>query len=77
MTSHLLLFTSHRFVPYNTRQERNKAQLDSFVDEEDQWQSPEEDERDFLRSKDIIIQKMEVLAEQLVMLFMGQKMRNG
>ena len=76
MTSHLLLFTSICF-PYNTRQERNKAQLDSFVDEEDQWQSLEEDERDFLRSKDIIIQKMEVLAEQLVMLFIGQKMRNG
>ncbi|KAL7530201.1 hypothetical protein ACHAXR_003360 [Thalassiosira sp. AJA248-18] len=58
-------------------EERNKAQLDSFVDEEDQWQSLEEDERELLSSKDSVIQKMESLTEQLVMLFMGQKMKNG
>lgn len=58
-------------------EERNKAQLDSFVDEQDQWDSLEEEERILLSSKDSVIQKMEDLAEQLVMLFMGQKMRNG
>jgi len=58
-------------------EERNKAQIESFVDEEDQWQSLEEEERDLLNSKHSITQKMEELAEQLVMLFMGQKMRNG
>jgi len=61
----------------NPFQERNKAQLGSFVDEEDQWDSLEEDERILLSSKDLVIQKMEDLAEELVMLFMGQKMRDG
>eukprot|EP00585_Thalassiosira_rotula_P006597 CAMPEP_0196134194 /NCGR_PEP_ID=MMETSP0910-20130528/3152_1 /TAXON_ID=49265 /ORGANISM="Thalassiosira rotula, Strain GSO102" /LENGTH=884 /DNA_ID=CAMNT_0041394043 /DNA_START=266 /DNA_END=2920 /DNA_ORIENTATION=+ len=58
-------------------EERNRAQLDSFVDEEDQWDSLEEDERVLLRSKDVITQEMESLTEQLVMLFMGQKMMDG
>lgn len=58
-------------------EERNKAQIESFVDEEDQWQSLEEEERDLLNSKYSIMQKIEELSEQLVMLFMGQKMRNG
>ena len=58
-------------------QERNKAQLDSFVDEEHQWESMEEDERILLSSKEGIIQKMDDLAEELVMLFMGQKMKDG
>lgn len=58
-------------------QERNKAQLESFVDEQDQWESLEEYERELLMSKDSILQKMEGLTEQLVMLFMGQKMKDG
>ena len=70
--AHLSLVSGH-FL----QQERNKAQIESFVDEEDQWQSLEEEERDLLNSKHSITQKMEELAEQLVMLFMGQKMRNG
>lgn len=57
--------------------ERNRAQLESFVDEEDQWQSLEQDERDLLKSKGAITQKMEELAEELVLLFMGQKLRDG
>jgi len=43
----------------------------------DQWESLEEDEREMLSSKDSVVKQMEVLAEQLVMLFMGQKMKNG
>lgn len=58
-------------------EERNKAQLGSFVDEEDQWDSLEEEERVFLRSKGSVIQQMEYLTEQLVMSFMGQKMMDG
>lgn len=58
-------------------EERNKAQLGSFVDEADQWDSLEEEERLILRSKGSVLQKMEGLTEQLVMLFMGEKMMDG
>jgi len=42
-------------------EERNKAQLDSFVNEQDQWESMEEEERDFLSQKDDILCKYSVL----------------
>lgn len=58
-------------------EERNKAQLESFIDEEDQWNSMEEEEREFLKSKDSVIEQMELLTEQLVMLWMGQKSQDG
>ena len=58
-------------------EERNKAQLESFVDEKDQWESLEEDERVLLSSKDEILKKMEILSEEIVMLFMKQKVKNG
>ena len=58
-------------------EERNKAQLESFVDEEDQWMSMDEEEREFLKSKDNVIEQMEILTEQLVMLWMGQKSQDG
>jgi hypothetical protein len=56
---------------------RNKAQLDSFVDEDDQWNSMEKEERTLLKSKDSIVEKMEFLTEQMVMLWMGQKSQDG
>jgi hypothetical protein len=56
---------------------RNTAQLDSFVDEEDQWNSMEEEERTLLKSKDSIGEKMEFLTEQMVMAWMGQKSLDG
>jgi hypothetical protein len=56
---------------------RNKAQLDSFVDEEDQWNSMEEEERNLLKSKDSIDEKMEFLTEQMIMLWIGQKSQDG
>ena len=56
---------------------RNESQLDSFVDEEDQWNSMEEEERRLLESKDSIIQRMELLTEQLIQLWMGQKSMDG
>lgn len=56
---------------------RNEAQLDSFIDAEDQWNSMEEEERSLLESKEGIIEKMELLAEEMMMLWMGQKSQNG
>lgn len=58
-------------------EERNKAQLESFIDEEDQWSSMEDEEREILKSKDSVIEQMELLTEQLVMLWMGQKSQDG
>ena len=58
-------------------EERNRAQLGSFVDEQDQWDSLDEEEREFLSSKESIVARMESLSEELVLLFMGQKMKNG
>ena len=58
-------------------EERNKAQLESFIDEEDQWNSMEEEEREILKSKDSVIEQMELLTEQLIMLWMGQKSQDG
>ena len=58
-------------------EERNRAQIESFVDEKDQWESLEEDERVLLSSKEEILDKMEVLSEEIVMLFIGQKVKNG
>ena len=46
-------------------EERNKAQLDSFVDEEDQWESMEEWERELLSSKEDIEKQLDdLLSEQ-------------
>eukprot|EP00980_Cylindrotheca_fusiformis_P009204 scaffold2003_cov139-Cylindrotheca_fusiformis.AAC.20 len=56
---------------------RNEAQLDSFVNEEDQWNSMEAEEQNLLKSKDEVIEKMETLAEQMVVLWMGQKSQEG
>jgi hypothetical protein len=56
---------------------RNEAQLDSFIDEEDQWNSLEEEERNLLEAKVSIIQRMELLTEQLIQLWMGQKSMEG
>jgi hypothetical protein len=58
-------------------EERNKAQLDSFVDEKDQWNSMDEDEQFLLKSKNAIIKKMELLTEQMILLWMGRKSMDG
>jgi hypothetical protein len=42
-------------------EERNKAQLDSFVDEQDQWESMEDFERELLSSKEDIAKQLEEL----------------
>jgi len=58
-------------------EERNKAQLDSFVDEQDQWDSMDEEDRALLQSKDDILKRMDILAEELVQVWMGGKMMDG
>jgi hypothetical protein len=56
---------------------RNEAQFDSFIDKEDQWNSLEEEEKILLESKESIVQEMEILTEQLIQLWMGQKSMDG
>lgn len=56
---------------------RNEAQLESFVDEHDQWESLEAEEQELLKTKDEIESRMELLAEQLVQLWMSQKSMEG
>eukprot|EP00978_Attheya_sp_CCMP212_P012057 scaffold29930_cov53-Attheya_sp.AAC.2 len=58
-------------------EERNKAQLDSFVDAEDQWESLEEEERLLLRSKEEVVNTMDKLASELVQMWMGGKSMEG
>jgi len=58
-------------------EERNKAQLESFVDKEDQWESLEEFEKDLLNSKDDVLNRMEKMTEELLQLWMGAKSMEG
>jgi hypothetical protein len=58
-------------------EERNKAQLDSFVDEEDQWDSLEEYERELLQSKEAVVQRMDTMAEELLQMWLGTKSIEG
>lgn len=58
-------------------EERNKSQLESFVDEQDQWDSMEEEERELLLQKDAIVERMGKLAEELVRFWMGAKSMDG
>ena len=58
-------------------EERNAAQIDSFIDAEDQWKSLEEWERTLLSEKEEIVEQLEVLGEELVQLWMGVKSREG
>ena len=58
-------------------EERNKAQLDSFVDEQDQWESLEEHERELLSSKRRLEDRMEELVSELVNDWIGRKSLDG
>lgn len=58
-------------------EERNKSQLESFVDEEDQWNSMDDYEKELLNSKEKVVERMDLLAEQMIMLWMGQKSQDG
>ena len=52
-------------------EERNKAQIESFVDEDDQWDSLEDFERELLSSKTEVAERMEKIAEELLQMWMG------
>lgn len=56
---------------------RNKAQIDSFIDEQDQWDSMEEHERQLLQSKVKIEKRLEQLTSELVALWIGEKSIEG
>mmetsp|Transcript_24556 Transcript_24556/g.70788 ORF Transcript_24556/g.70788 Transcript_24556/m.70788 type:complete len:164 (+) Transcript_24556:135-626(+) len=58
-------------------EERNKAQLDSFVDEQDQWDNMEEEERQLLQSKTDIEKRLEQMTSELVNMWMGGKSMEG
>mmetsp|Transcript_6265 Transcript_6265/g.15080 ORF Transcript_6265/g.15080 Transcript_6265/m.15080 type:complete len:162 (+) Transcript_6265:107-592(+) len=58
-------------------EERNKAQLESFVDAQDQWDSMEEEERQLLRSKADIERRLERMTSELVNMWMGGKSMEG
>lgn len=58
-------------------EERNKAQLDSFVDEEDQWESMDEEEQELLSNKSKFEDRLEKLTSELVNMWMGGKAMEG
>ena len=61
----LVVQLQEKLVYIQALEERNKAQIDSFVDEEHQWESMEEYERELLSSKDDIEKQLdELLAEE-------------
>jgi len=45
-------------------EERNRAQIYSFIDEQDQWDAMEENERDLLLRKDIILEQIDKLKSE-------------
>ena len=58
-------------------EERNRAQLDSFVDENDQWESMEEHERQLLLSKETLEQRLEEILSDWVNSWVGRKSLEG
>ena len=58
-------------------EERNKAQIDSFIDEQDQWESMDESERQLLESKTDVEKQMEKMTEELMQMWMGAKSMDG
>ena len=58
-------------------EERNKAQLDSFIDENDQLESMDPEERELLQLKDTIVERMDILSEELIQMWIGSKSMDG
>eukprot|EP00804_Cyclotella_cryptica_P006929 CCRYP_007068-RA/>CCRYP_007068-RA protein AED:0.34 eAED:0.34 QI:0/-1/0/1/-1/1/1/0/88 len=70
-------FLQHQLTYIEALEERNKAQLDSFVNEQDQWDAMEEDERKLLRSKSDIEERLEHMTSELITLWIGGKSMEG
>ena len=58
-------------------EERNRAQLDSFIDEQDQWESLAAEEQQLLQNKQTLEERLEELLSQLVNDWMGRKSLDG
>lgn len=58
-------------------EERNRAQVDSFIDEQDQWNSLDEEEKLLLGSKVEIEKRIEDIVTGLVGDWIGQKSMDG
>lgn len=67
----------HRLTLIEALEARNTAQLDSFVDEDDQWESMEEEERALLRSKAALLERLELLVVGLTQSWIGAKSIEG
>lgn len=60
--SELVATLQNTLVYIEALEERNKAQLQSFVDEEDQWESMEDFERELLSSKEKVVTQLDELS---------------
>jgi hypothetical protein len=56
---------------------RNEAQLDSFMDKEDQWNSMDDAERELLESKQETLDLLEKMTEELLQMWIGAKSMEG
>jgi hypothetical protein len=56
---------------------RNEAQLESFVDKEDQWNSMDDAERELLESKQKTLDLLEKMTEELLQMWIGAKSMEG
>ena len=56
---------------------RNESQIDSYIDKQDQWDSLEEEERVLLNSKEYVKERIDILSEELIQLWMGTKSMDG
>ena len=56
---------------------RNEAQLDSFVDEREQWESLEPGEQALLHSEEPLAERIDEITTMLVQEWMGEKIQDG
>eukprot|EP00527_Entomoneis_sp_CCMP2396_P008606 CAMPEP_0198154620 /NCGR_PEP_ID=MMETSP1443-20131203/68694_1 /TAXON_ID=186043 /ORGANISM="Entomoneis sp., Strain CCMP2396" /LENGTH=257 /DNA_ID=CAMNT_0043821301 /DNA_START=14 /DNA_END=787 /DNA_ORIENTATION=- len=66
-----------QFALIEALEARNEAQLDSFVNEQYQWESIEEEERILLESKACVLERMEQITSELLQMWMGAKSIDG
>lgn len=56
---------------------RNEAQIDSFVDAQDQWESLEPEERELLQQEEALTHRVDEIISILVQGWMGEKTMDG
>jgi hypothetical protein len=72
-----LEFLQLQLTTIEALEERNEAQLDSFIDRQHQWEEMEKEERELLERKPELLQRMETLTEELIQFWMGAKSQEG